>query len=185
MDNLDAFRKVLDYFRFLTPEEKALIDTGLRQGYMAIPAPTTGMHLVCYGALCAFDDKPCVVLLPKQGGRRQLRVCRRRASDRPRPLEFASASIIALRWAGLEPEGPAKLDPRLGDAPVKLPVLDRQALVEHEEEIAAGDDDPAQTAVDPDLVADVVVLGQRGPGEPWRELDVDADTGDVDDEIAP
>ena len=67
-------REVLDYFRLLTPEEKALCDTGLRQGYMAIPAPTTGLHLVCYGALCAFDDKPCVILLPEQGGRRQLRV---------------------------------------------------------------------------------------------------------------
>ena len=96
MDNLDPFGKVLDYFRFLTPEEKALCETGFRRGYMAIPAPTTGLHLVCYGALCAFDDKPCVILLPEQGGRRQLRVWPHEVEALPRVTQVAVDAGVAI-----------------------------------------------------------------------------------------
>ena len=93
---MDDLIKVSDYFQYLTPEERALCDTGLRQGYMAIPAPTTGLHLVCYGALCAFDDKPCVILLPEQGGRRQLRVWVPEIKALPRVTQVAVEAGVSI-----------------------------------------------------------------------------------------
>ena len=65
---------ILNLYSLLTPEEKASCETGLRRGYMMIPSPTTGLHLLYYGARCALDRRPCVVLMPQEGVRRKLLV---------------------------------------------------------------------------------------------------------------
>ena len=93
---MDDLIKVSDYFQYLTPEERALCDAGLRQGYMVISTPTTGVHLVCYGALCAFDDKPCVILLPQQGGKRKLLVWPFEIKALPRITQVAVDAGVAI-----------------------------------------------------------------------------------------
>ena len=62
---------ILDLHSLLTPEERASCDTGLRRGYRAIPAPTTGLHLVCYGALALLMTSPVSSSCRNKGGGRQ------------------------------------------------------------------------------------------------------------------
>ena len=78
-----------------------------------------------------------------------------------------------------EPERPGDLDDGLRDASLQFSVDDVDALVEHEEYLAAVLDDPVQSAVEADRIADVVVLNDRVPRNVRSEENGDLSTEDV------
>ena len=86
----------LSLYSLLTPEEKEACETGLWRGYMTISEPTTGLHLLYYGARCALDRRPCVVLMPTQGARRRLLVWVPQIKALPRVTLLAVDAGVAI-----------------------------------------------------------------------------------------
>ncbi len=70
--------------------------------------------------------------------------------------------IVEL-WVGLEAKGPAYFGGELGCAEVDVVIIDFEPLVDNEEELVAGFDDPADATVPTDGIGDIVVLGEVGP----------------------